>query len=946
MLEILRTPLRTARATFSFLSISAAFFTRWSLAEDQAAQVTPIPMAEVKHEGAVDFQKEILPILRKNCLSCHSTSVAKADLVLEAPKSILEGGKSGPAVVPGKSDESLLLKAAAHRAKPFMPPANNKVGASALEPTELGLIKLWIDQGAKGTVTSSTSPIKWHLLPPGVNPIYAVALSPEGQIAACGRANQIFIYQVRTGQLVTRLTDPTLVSSGLYAEPGVADLDNIQSLAFHPGGALGQEGDLLASSGYRTVKFWRHPVNVRTLTPAGAGDVFSAEAVSLDGACFAAGGADGSIRVWDLKTGKARILLPSHSAAVTGLQFSADGSRLFSASLDKSLRVLNVKDGSSAGRIDSPAPIQAIALVQKETQIAAASSDNSIRVWAIPPLPPNQPPAVAPNQPPAGPTAPPAPAPLVTLSGHTGPVTALAVISGNDTQLVSGSADGTVRQWNLADGKQVRQLEHGGPVTAVAVRPDGQRLASAGANNLLKLWSFQDTKPIAEMKGDFRAQNLALRLSSRQSSAKERAAALKNSLASAEKEAQAKTDAAQKAAAKLAEAEKAATEKGADAKTAAEKKAAEAPEKAKVAAEAEAAKKSAERASADAAVEVKNAVEAVARAKASSETADGSLKKVEAGLEAAQKASAASEQPIRALAFSSDNLQLASAGDDQTVHTWSAETGSPIETFKGHGAAVYFVGFLGGKSLISGAADKTTSVWELEPAWVLERTMGGEKAPEMFADRVTALAFSPDGQVLATGGGEPSRGGELKVLKTSDGSIAWSLPDAHSDTIFSVEFSADGKYLASGGADKFVKVFDAATGKLVKSFEGHTHHVLGVSWKSDGATLASSGADNVMKVWSFETGEQKRTIEGFQKQVTALHFLGDSQDIVSSAGDSSVRVSRAENGQNVRSLAGGTDYIYSVAVTPDGQLVAAGGHASVLLVWEASSGKVLQTFKP
>jgi WD40 repeat protein len=911
----------------ALLALAAGFTALWSHGIVAQDQVSPIPMADIKHDGPVDFQKEILPILRKNCLSCHSASVAKASLVLESPKTILEGGKSGPAAVPGKSDESLILKAAAHREKPFMPPLNNKVSAVALEPAELGLIKLWIDQGAKGTVTASAA-VKWHPLPPGVNPIYAAALSPEGQIAACGRANQVFIYQVPTGELLTRLTDPALLKSGLYKDPGVADLDNIQALAFHP------QGDLLASSGYRTVKLWRLPQNVRQQTLAGSEEPLFQIAVSPDGAWLAAGGEEGTLRVWNLKSGKERIVLPSHSAQVSSLLFSADGSRLFSASLDKSIRALNVKDGSSAGRIESPAPVLALALVAKETQIAAGCADNVIRIWPLAALSPPQAAAPAPPLTLAG-----------TLAGHSGPVTALAGIPQNDSQLLSGSADGTVRQWNLADGKQARQLEHGGPVTSIAVRPDGQRLASAGTNNVVKLWSFQDTKALQEMKGDFRARNLVLRLTSKTNAAKERSAALKNVLAQAEKDAQSKLDAAQKAAAKLAEAEKAAAEKGAEAKAAAEKKAAEAPEKAKAAAEAETARKSAERGSADAALEAKSAAEGAARAKLSSATAEGELKKVEAGLDGAQKALAASEQPVRAVAFSGNNLELASAGDDQTIHTWSAESGSPIDTFKGHGGAVLSVAFLAGKSLVSGSADKTARVWSLGPEWTLERTLGGEEGPVTFADRVTALAFSADGQLLAAGGGEPSRSGELKVLKVNDGSVLWSLPDAHSDSIFALEFSPDGKYLASGAADKFIKIFEVATGKLTRSLEGHTHHVLGLSWKPDGTLLASSGADNVIKIWNLETSEQRRTIEGFQKQVTAVHFLGDSQEIVSCSGDASVRVHRVDNGQNARSLAGGTDYLYTVAVTPDGQLVAAGGHASVLLLWDAATGKLLQTFK-
>src|SRR6185503_15181961 len=122
--------------------------------------------------------------------------------------------------------------------------------ASDLTPEELGLIKLWIDQGAKGEV-HGTGPIVWQPLPEGLNPIYAVALTSDGQFAACARANQIFVYHIPSKQLVTRLSDAQLVKTGLYGKPGVAHRDLVHSLAFRP------DGDLLASGGYREVKFWR-----------------------------------------------------------------------------------------------------------------------------------------------------------------------------------------------------------------------------------------------------------------------------------------------------------------------------------------------------------------------------------------------------------------------------------------------------------------------------------------------------------------------------------------------------------------------------------------------------------------------------------------------------------------------------------------------------------------
>lgn len=183
---------------------------------------SPIPIADVQRSAPVTFEQDVLPLFQKKCLACHSASAKKGALVLETPASILKGGETGPAVVVGKSGESLLLKLASHQAEPFMPPPKNDVAALALTPEELGLIKLWIDQGATGSGAGALlSPQHWRPLPAGVNPIQAVAITQDPGapgFAACSRANQIFIYHVATGQLVTRLTDPKLAAQGSGTE--------------------------------------------------------------------------------------------------------------------------------------------------------------------------------------------------------------------------------------------------------------------------------------------------------------------------------------------------------------------------------------------------------------------------------------------------------------------------------------------------------------------------------------------------------------------------------------------------------------------------------------------------------------------------------------------------------------------------------------------------------
>lgn len=983
-----------------------------------ADKPTPIQIAEVKHDGPVDFEKEILPILRRNCLACHSTTEAQSDLVLETPQTILKGGSEGPAVVAGKGSESLLLQLAAHQKDPVMPPEDNDVKAKNLTPEELGLIKLWIDEGAKGEVKSLNGPLVWQPLPAGINPIYAVAITADGQYAAASRANQIFLYHLPSKRELGRLTDPSLLEKGVYTKPGVADLDLIQSLAFSP------DGERLASGGYRTVKIWKRPEGGKKLELAGLEGAAQSIAVSPDGKLAAIGEESGKIKVFDLATGQVVKKLEGHAATVRGLAFSADNSKLVSASHDKTFRVWNLADGQQIASVEAPAPLNAVALVGEDKQMATGGEDNVIRLWELPAAQPAE-----------------APAPIKELSGHSAPVTSLVAIPGG--KLLSGSKDNTARVWDLGAGNAVQTLNHGGPVEAVALRGDGKRYASVSSNNTAKLWNAENGQQVAEMRGDYRvglklaeltrnvnlakkqvelAKNDLAEAQKRKTAEEENDKKSKEAVATAEKEFQTKTEAAKqpmadKEAADKAleeataaktkadeekkaaeEAQKAAQEalakaqqardeanKGedADAKAAAEaafqeaeaakKKADEAKQAADKAAQdaqnafnqaeqkvkqlqpgyqkaidelaaAERAFKAAQRSVERAAESVKKATEAIPGFEQTVQQFEEAQKAREAELQTAQQAAPEAEKPIKACAFSPGGELLVTVGEDKLLHTWDSETGVAVGVYSGASAPLNVVAFTADGNAVAAAADNSAAVWDFATEWKLERTIGNVDDPSHLVDRVTAVAFSADGKTLATGGGEPSRSGEVKLWDVATGELKLTLKEPHSDTVNCVQFSPDGTQLATCGADRFIKLFNLADGAFVRSFEGHTHHVLSVTWRADGRILASSGADNAIKVWDARTGDQSRTIQGFEKEVSTVRFVGEGDIVIAGAGDRKVRMINATNGGNVRDYPGMNDYVYAAAAAADGKTIIAGGQESILRVWN-DQGQPIATFE-
>jgi mono/diheme cytochrome c family protein len=109
-----------------------------------------LPPASTKQ--GVTYTNDIKTILDASCVKCHGVDKPKARLQLNSLEATLKGGKDGKIVTVGDSTNSLIVKAVAHLTADhdsWMPPLNNKAGIKPLTPDQIGLIRAWIDQGAK-----------------------------------------------------------------------------------------------------------------------------------------------------------------------------------------------------------------------------------------------------------------------------------------------------------------------------------------------------------------------------------------------------------------------------------------------------------------------------------------------------------------------------------------------------------------------------------------------------------------------------------------------------------------------------------------------------------------------------------------------------------------------------------------------------------------------------
>jgi WD40 repeat protein len=307
-------------------------------------------------------------------------------------------------------------------------------------------------------------------------------------------------------------------------------------------------------------------------------------------------------------------------------------------------------------------------------------------------------------------------------------------------------------------------------------------------------------------------------------------------------------------------------------------------------------------------------------------------------------------KPVRAVAFSTA-LNLVAAGRGNQIHLFDAKTGEfkktlldpDLKTVSGKPAQAAHLSLVeamafspDGSTLISGSFREAV-LWDVSKGTIVKRLTG-------FADRVVTIDFAQDGTLFATGGGAPTEDGEIKIFDKS-GKVIKELTGIHSDTVFGLNFSPDGKLLATAGADKFVRVLSLPDGKVVKSFEGHTHHVMDVAWTADGKRIVSAGADNIVKVWDYEKGEKVRDINAAKKQVTRLVMVPKTSQFLTCDGDSDVKMWNADNGGSMRSFTGGKDFMYAVAVSTDGKFVATGGEEGIIRLY-SSDAKLIKALYP
>jgi len=292
---------------------------------------------------------------------------------------------------------------------------------------------------------------------------------------------------------------------------------------------------------------------------------------------------------------------------------------------------------------------------------------------------------------------------------------------------------------------------------------------------------------------------------------------------------------------------------------------------------------------------------------------------------------------VTSIAFSPDDMLLASASLDKTVKLWDVAAGQVLRTLSGHTGGVKKVVFSpDSKILVSVSGDNSIKLWDVASGQEL-RTLRANHPDDINSYGVLDIAFSADGRIMASLAETVSSSTNnfffyVDLWDVASGAQFRTWSD---DWIYGLAFSPDGKMLALG-IGKNVILSDVSSGLEIRTFNGHTDFVHNIVFSQDGKTLISGSKDATVKIWEVASGQEIRSLdnsEGWGVLSMALSLNGKL--LASAYDDGTVRLWDVAGGREIRALRGNgyTDPVWSVAFSPDANIFASAWGDGSIRLW-------------
>jgi WD40 repeat protein len=310
---------------------------------------------------------------------------------------------------------------------------------------------------------------------------------------------------------------------------------------------------------------------------------------------------------------------------------------------------------------------------------------------------------------------------------------------------------------------------------------------------------------------------------------------------------------------------------------------------------------------------------------------------------------------VMSVSLNPDGSLLATGDLDGKICLWRVIDGQQVLTLQGHAGWIWAVTFSpDGKTLASCSHDWLIRLWDVQsldfeqsnPANLAQASDSNHlpvtclKTLRGHLHRVWTIAFSPDGQMLASGSDDQT----IRLWNAHDGTCLTVL-QGHTGGVTSVRFSPNGQLLASASEDSSIRLWSVERRTTLKTLQGHTRWVRAVAFSPDGQTLASGSEDRTIQLWEVETGTCLKTLQGHTGWVTSLSFSPNGQTLASSSEDASVRLWNVQDGTCLKLLQGHSSCVWKVVFNLDGQTLASGSADRSARLWNVQDSTCLKTFQ-
>ena len=530
---------------------------------------------------------------------------------------------------------------------------------------------------------------------------------------------------------------------------------------------------------------------------------------SPDGTKILSASSDKTLKLWDAESGAELRTFTGHSDLVNGCAFSPDGTKIISASWDQTLKLWDVETGAEIRTFTGHSGlVNGCAFSPDGTKIVSASWDQTLKLWDVE----------------TG-------VEIRTFTGHLDRVNGCA-FSPDNTEILSISNDNTLKLWDVETGEETRSFTveplkyYFFTLKGCAFSPDGMRIISSSGDNTLILWNSKTGMKIRTFTGHSDQVNGCAFSPDG------------NTILSTSDDM---------------------TLKLWDVETGAEL-----------------------RTFTGHSDDVNGCAFSRDGTKILSASSDNMLKLWDAKTGAENINYKGHTYLLEGCVFSPDGIKILSASSDMTLKLWDAETGVEIKTFTGHTSFLEGCAFSpDGTKVLSASQDETLKLWDTETG-VEIRTFTGH------SDGVNKCVFSQDGTKILSASDDNT----LKLWDVETGGEIRTFI-GHIKPVESCAFSPDGTMILSASYDNTLKLWDVKTGIAIRTFTGFSAY--DCAFSLDG-TKVLSASYKTLKLWDVATEAQIRTFTGHSDDVNACTFLPDGTKILSASSDMTLKLWDAETG--------------------------------------------------